>query len=626
MPDAKFTNRNAAAPPWKMLHEIADGQQGSMQRAFLAAVTETQGELKGKELIDLLSEAKFDQAADLAWSAFETGGAAYQQEVKDRYLKIFQKFNDLGVAKTFLPPGTTARFDITNPEVFTWINGQFDTHFADLESHTRNMVKTVTTRGFQTGMHPYKMAREIRQYLGLPDFYVTATENYRKLLEGLTDRADLDDLPKYLRKRLKQTDMRLWAPKAGLNQTRINKLVEAYRRKKLRQYSETLTRTATIKASAQAQRQLWLQSKEKGWLDQEKWVVKWIITPDDRLCEFCRGMKGKTREMDGTYENGSEGPTLHWRCRCAEGLVKRTTGKPARKVVPWKKVKAAPKKPPAAAPIPKRIRDLKTTRQAESWMVANYKHITTDFEGLSMKGLRPTLRQFRRVAGDFPEVAKRIKYIGVYRDKGKVRRAFGKRLAMGFKTEWAHSGWRPRADGKRGSDFYIGLNPRHYDELGVDNFFATIKMSEETGWHPKGCGTIESIMTHEFGHCVRNWLMLSDEGFLPYMKMAGLGKVSDTFGWWERSHRAGKALSRYALSDISERFAEAFASMYHTEGRKVAFVKNLEKLFEVMGDPKDWVHYKEIKWLSDLEEEERAKAIKVFQEIEKKLMLRWGTR
>jgi hypothetical protein len=415
--------------------------------------------------------------------------------------------------------------------------------------------------------------------------------------------------------------MRLWAPKAGLTKTRINKLVEAYRRKKLRQYSETLTRTATIKASAQAQRQLWLQSKEKGWLDQEKWVVKWIITPDDRLCEFCLRMKGKTREMDGTYENGSEGPTLHWRCRCAEGLVKRTTGKPARTAPAREKLKAKakPRKPKSVD----EIGALKTTAEAEAWVGHNYKGVIADFTGMDMKAVQPTLRQFRQLAGEYPDVAKRIKYIGVYSDKTKITKAFGREMSMEIREKaYAHAGWvwkNPR-DFTAGRSYYIGLNTNWYGNATA--LKKSLKKGVRVGWHAKGCDSIESLFTHEFGHHVETWLKDQSKVFSPYLKADGLGHVRDTVNLWQKNHKATKSLCRYALTSEGEAFAEGFASLKHAAGKKSAFAENLGKLLKTVGNPQDWKDQHVAETLGDLSWDEKPKAIDMFKKLEKALGLR----
>ncbi len=98
-----------------------------------------------------------------------------------------------------------------------------------------------------------------------------------------------------------------------------NDMADAYARKKLRERAETIARTETINASAEGQRKLWEQARDNNKLAGFERI--WIVTSDDRLCPKCAAMKNKRAPIGGTYPNGSSGPTLHPRCRCAEGLV-----------------------------------------------------------------------------------------------------------------------------------------------------------------------------------------------------------------------------------------------------------------------------------------------------------------
>jgi hypothetical protein len=42
--------------------------------------------------------------------------------------------------------------------------------------------------------------------------------------------------------------------------------------------------------------------------------LEWILTPDDRLCDKCRAMKGQRSSFDGTFKGNLRRPTLHPRC------------------------------------------------------------------------------------------------------------------------------------------------------------------------------------------------------------------------------------------------------------------------------------------------------------------------
>jgi len=74
--------------------------------------------------------------------------------------------------------------------------------------------------------------------------------------------------------------------------------------------------TEVTRAYAEGNR---LSAKEYEDQDLFTWVRTWKTNNDDKVCELCGALHNKTAEgTDGTYEDGSEGPPRHPRCRCWE--------------------------------------------------------------------------------------------------------------------------------------------------------------------------------------------------------------------------------------------------------------------------------------------------------------------
>lgn len=47
----------------------------------------------------------------------------------------------------------------------------------------------------------------------------------------------------------------------------------------------------------------------------------WHTSRDERVCEICGPLEGKSKKIDGTYPDGYEGPPAHVSCRCFEEEV-----------------------------------------------------------------------------------------------------------------------------------------------------------------------------------------------------------------------------------------------------------------------------------------------------------------
>lgn len=80
-----------------------------------------------------------------------------------------------------------------------------------------------------------------------------------------------------------------------------------------------------------------------------------------------------------------------------------------------------------------------------------------------------------------------------------------------------------------------------------DEFIKSLKYGEETGFHPTGCGTIKSVMDHEFGHAVDNLVKLNkDPEIVKLYESLSADKIK-------------KDLSGYANTNIHEFIAEGWS-------------------------------------------------------------------
>ncbi|MFA5434305.1 MAG: ADP-ribosyltransferase, partial [Candidatus Paceibacterota bacterium] len=105
----------------------------------------------------------------------------------------------------------------------------------------------------------------------------------------------------------------------------------------------------------------------------------------------------------------------------------------------------------------------------------------------------------------------------------------------------------------------IYLNDKYFSD--INEMQEKLTKEVESGFHPKGCNTAESIITHELGHLLFNGMALrGDEKW---------DNISEVIQEAKDSGELAK-VSRYALSEagngeLSEAASEIFASIFHTK-------------------------------------------------------------
>jgi uncharacterized protein YciI len=113
----------------------------------------------------------------------------------------------------------------------------------------------------------------------------------------------------------------------------VARLKEKYHQKLLLDRGRTIGRTENINLANEGSRQMYEASAKQNEQIQNNYELKWVVTPDDRLCNNCRQMINARSSFTGTFENkanvkivqegGLRRPTLHPRCRCAIVCVRK---------------------------------------------------------------------------------------------------------------------------------------------------------------------------------------------------------------------------------------------------------------------------------------------------------------
>lgn len=279
-----------AETDWRRIRKIADGLEVKAQEAFLAIIE------------DLLKRYTVSEIA----SAFGVSvGAVVRlfddlerdlQPLADVVRVAYNEGGQEGATHLFKRLGLEASFDLLNPNSVTWLAVNEVRLTGQIAQESRDAIRVITIRAFTEGLPPREAARLIRQHIGLTERSVTAVARYEAAL-------------------IKQ----------GVAPERVAKLVEAYQRKLLNGRALNIARTEIINAANGGQLASWQQARAQGLLDGTE-KKRWIVTPDDRLCAFCKPMRGQQVGIDEDFVQPDTGvkvktPGLHNGCRCAMGLV-----------------------------------------------------------------------------------------------------------------------------------------------------------------------------------------------------------------------------------------------------------------------------------------------------------------
>lgn len=226
-------------------------------------------------------------------------------------------------------------FDTANPEAERWARERSSDAITGIDEETRaaitKAVRPIIAGGFSRGETVQRMARRIREHVGLTVRDSNAVDAFRaRLLEanpGSLVRAG--KLPT-LEPGKGRYSIRVRVPAGGLTERQLERAVQKYSDLLLNKRAIRIARTETMRASNQGQLQLWQQNRAAGLLTGNEKKV-WIVTPDDDLCPVCRPMAGQKVGLTESFDTGRFGkvksPPAHPQCRCAIGLALPTPKK-----------------------------------------------------------------------------------------------------------------------------------------------------------------------------------------------------------------------------------------------------------------------------------------------------------
>lgn len=205
---------------------------------------------------------------------------------------------------------------VTNPYAVEIAQRETVALVTGVNKSTIDAIRRVITTATREGAAPRVQARLIETVIGLDEPRAVAVQNFeRQLLERAASGQSGSALGR----------ARALAPRVPtkVNPASVERLVESYARRMLRDRALTIARTETMRAANRGVRLAGESLARLPDITTADIAFVWIVTPDDRLCPRCAPMHDQVvgfgspfKEVGGANVT-TQTPPLHAKCRCA---------------------------------------------------------------------------------------------------------------------------------------------------------------------------------------------------------------------------------------------------------------------------------------------------------------------
>lgn len=299
---------------WLRVQRRASELEPDVASAILRAFKNITENLSEPELAQIIRSGALDQIADsvLNDAALDRAFRPVQVEIR-KGVEDAVTYHARGLPNAGKIDGQLAvGFDILNPRVITAVR-QLDTKvMTTLKGNVRETVRAFVENGLRDGVGPEKIARGIRDVVGLAPNHLAAIENYRAELE-----AGKRGLQRAMRDRRYD--------KAALTPERIEKMVTAYERRLVNLNAQTNARTAALDSLKLGQKLSVDDAIEKGIYDPSRLMKRWVNVGDERVRPLHVQANGEEVPYDQPYPTTGEqipGESTY-NCRCISRYFQR---------------------------------------------------------------------------------------------------------------------------------------------------------------------------------------------------------------------------------------------------------------------------------------------------------------
>ena len=256
-------------PRQRAVYTAADRIERDMERALLEQIKALQAEGKLSEIAQAIQVASPEEVLELVNARGVKGiGTVLEPHVVNGAAAGAQ------VAAKEL--GRVLVLDMRRPHFQRWLREHMSTMVNQTSGTSIGALKATLRDGINRGRHPMRLAKDLKQSIGL-------TEPHAKAVAKLRAKLEADGVP------------------AG----RADKQVEAYRQKLIRYRARNIARTESMQSVSAGRQKLWEQlTADDAWPDERPPKKSWLTSLDEATCEICQPMNGQRREINETWDVG----------------------------------------------------------------------------------------------------------------------------------------------------------------------------------------------------------------------------------------------------------------------------------------------------------------------------------
>jgi SPP1 gp7 family putative phage head morphogenesis protein len=194
-----------------------------------------------------------------------------------------------------LKMGMSGRFDFTDPRSIEWATKQSAELVTNVLDTTRTIIRTTIAEAFTQNVTVYDTARKLRNVIGLNE---RQSFTYQKFLNNLDEQM-----------------------RAGTITVAQSRLMADRQYKRLIKYrAQMIARQEILMAENNGRFLGFTQAVEQGFAH-PKSMKRWSTSTDERTCDICMPMNGKSAVWNEPYPNGVYTPPAHIMCRCSISLL-----------------------------------------------------------------------------------------------------------------------------------------------------------------------------------------------------------------------------------------------------------------------------------------------------------------
>lgn len=282
----------------------SDRATAQVQQAFLDAVRRIGDRLDVDALRALLEQGRIDEALH----------SVNAQAIAQGYGPLIDAITagTIDAARAAgrlenMTAGAEFSFSQTNPQALGFLRDYEMDLIRELTRDALASVRAVVLDGVTAGRHPFAIARDVRDFIGLTERQTNAVMSYRRALEA----GDGNALARQLRdRRFDSSVRRAVRGDRALSADQIDSMVERYRQRYLRYRSETIARTEAKRSLGSGNELLWRQAVADGKIDADQVTKKWATVGDHKVRSSHVALNGQVVGLNEAFQS-PEGPIMY---------------------------------------------------------------------------------------------------------------------------------------------------------------------------------------------------------------------------------------------------------------------------------------------------------------------------